>query len=74
MVIPALRVDARSNDGMTKSKQKLSQETLVSMMCRNFELLVDKDAKKGKLRLELGHPQEIRKTQEFTGLRRWYEE
>jgi Exocyst complex component Sec3 len=44
VVVPELRVDSRSIGGMTKVKKNMSQETLVSMKCHNFDLQADKDA------------------------------
>jgi hypothetical protein len=44
VVIPELKVDSRSIGGLTKAKKTMIQETLVSMKCRNFELMADKDA------------------------------
>lgn len=64
VVIPELRVDARSIGGLTKSKKNLSQETLVSMMCRNFELLVDKDAIS---QTALEHPEQYAKHKRSLG-------
>lgn len=44
VVVPELRVDSRSIGGLTKNKKNMVQEALVSMKCRNFELLAEKDA------------------------------
>jgi len=44
IVIPELKVDSRSIGGTVKNKKDMIQETLVSVKCRNFELMPDKDA------------------------------
>ena len=44
VVVPELKVDVRSIGGLVKTKRNMTQEILLSMKCRNFDLMADKDA------------------------------